>query len=180
MATIHPLSIYLSTFALEEASPFDYWMWCGDIQMWIDTSTRCAFYRTKLELGVCANTSMLPFLFMMKCTNVFVCVRQLHSLVAALGDSASCWPTLMLVYSLAFCISIQIQPTVLSLANFFTVRLFFLVKDRTLCSLHVRSDGASVLELLFLWSLISPRIMWAGSALASQPPIQANQCRLEC
>ena len=55
-------------------------------------STHCAFYRSKLVLGVCANTSMLPFFVydQMYKINVFICVQQLHSLVAALGDSASC------------------------------------------------------------------------------------------
>ena len=31
VATVHPLSICLSTFALEEAGPRDYWVLCGDI-----------------------------------------------------------------------------------------------------------------------------------------------------
>ena len=50
-------------------------------------STRCAFYRTKLVLGVGANTSMLPFLFMIKRTNVFVfdsCIVWLLHLVIQL------------------------------------------------------------------------------------------------
>ena len=33
-------------------------MWRHNI---VIQSARCAFYRTKLVLGVCANTSMLPF-----------------------------------------------------------------------------------------------------------------------
>ena len=47
------------------------------------------FHRTKLVLGVRANTAaMLPFLFMTKCIR---CVQQLPiSLTAAFGDSASC------------------------------------------------------------------------------------------
>ena len=47
-----------------------------------------AFHRTKLVLGVRANTAMLHFLFM---TKRIRCVQQLRiSLAAALGDSASC------------------------------------------------------------------------------------------
>ena len=52
----------------------------------------------------------------------------------------------MLIYSLAFCFSIEILPTVLALANTFTVGYFFLVEDRTLHNLQITSDGASVLE----------------------------------
>ena len=51
-------------------------------------NTRYAFHRTKLVLGVRANTAMLPFLFM---TKRIRCVRQLPiSLAAALGDSGLC------------------------------------------------------------------------------------------
>ena len=82
-------------------------------------STRYAFHRTKLVLGVHANTAILPFCLW---PNIFICVHQLLiSLVAALGDSASCWPMQMLVYSLVFCFSIEILPTVLPLDNTFTV-----------------------------------------------------------
>jgi hypothetical protein len=83
-------------------------------------------------LGVCANTAMLPFLFVTLVFNNCLLVWLLQLVIQLRVDLHVCkylfahW-----LFVLAY-MYIEILPTVLALDNTFTVRLFFLVEERTL------------------------------------------------